>query len=226
MLAGLVPSAVTVAEVFDDRYDYGELLPQEAAAIERAVPKRRREFTAARMCAREALDRAGLPSAPVLRGSSGAPQWPPGVVGSLTHCDGYRACAVGRAGEVIAIGIDAEPHSPLPDGVLRLVAGAGEQERLALLGRSMPEIWWEKILFSAKESVYKAWSPMTGEWLGFEQADVEISPDGTFAARLLVPGPVVGGERLTAYRGRWLTGRGLIVTAVTVLPGQPPAPGC
>lgn len=218
MLAGIVPPGVTVAEVFDDRYDYGELLPEEAAAIERAVPKRRREYTAARMCARDALERAGFPPAPILRGPSGAPGWPPGVVGSLTHCQGYRACAIGRAADIVAIGVDAEPHSELPDGVLRMVASESEQARLARLGRVVPGTCWDKILFSAKESVYKAWSPMTGQWLGFEQADVEIEPGGTFAARLLVPGPVIGGERLTTYHGRWAVGHGLIVTVVTVLP--------
>lgn len=217
MLAEILPPGVTVAEVFDDRYDNGELLPDEAAAIERAVPKRRREFTAARICAREALERAGLPVVPILRGASGAPGWPPGVVGSLTHCAGYRACAVARAAVVAAIGVDAEPHAGLPDGVLRLVASESEQARLADLGLVAPDTCWDKILFSAKESVYKAWSPMTGQWLGFDQADVEISPGGTFAARLLVPGPVVGGERLTTYHGRWAVGRDLVVTAVTVL---------
>ncbi|HEY3692789.1 MAG TPA: hypothetical protein VGL46_21300 [Pseudonocardiaceae bacterium] len=42
------------------------------------------------------------------------PVWPPGVVGSLTHCTGYRAAAVAHRRGVLTVGIDAEPHEPLP----------------------------------------------------------------------------------------------------------------
>ena len=81
-------------------------------------------------------------------------------------------------------------------------------------------ICWDRVLFSAKESVFKAWFPATGQWLGFPGAEVALDPAGTFAARLLVPGPVVGGSPLTTYHGRWIVERGLILTAV-VVPGRP-----
>ena len=72
------------------------------------------------------------------------------------------------------------------------------------------------MIFSAKEAVYKAWSPATGRWLGFTDAEVEFDPAGIFMARLLVPGPLVGGRPLTTYHGRWAVGHGVVVTAVTV----------
>ncbi|MFF1717797.1 hypothetical protein [Streptomyces sviceus] len=50
------------------------------------------------------------------------PAWPDGVVGSMTHCDGYRAAAVAHAGEVLGVGIDAEHHLPLPEGVFASIA--------------------------------------------------------------------------------------------------------
>jgi len=216
MLDEILPGEVVVAEVFGGEYDNGDLFPQEQAAIARAAPRRRAEFTAVRVCAHLALRRAGLPPSPIVAGPSRAPVWPGGVVGAMTHCDGYRACAIGLAGVIAAIGIDAEPHAELPDGVLPMVASESERAALALLGQAEPGICWERILFSAKESVYKAWFPATGEWLGFEQADVAIDASGVFTARLAVPGPVVGGRRFTAYHGRWLVSRGLIVTAITV----------
>ena len=68
-----------------------------------------------------------------------------------------------------------------------------------------PGTCWDRLLFSAKESVYKAWFPLTRRWLGFEEADITIDPaDGTFTARLLVPAPVAGGSPLTGFTGRWL----------------------
>src|SRR5689334_20163604 len=105
MLAGLLPSAVISAEVFGDGCDDGALLPEEAALIAGASEKRRREFTGVRVCARLALARGGLDPAPILPGPAGAPGWPQGVVGSMTHCDGYRAAAIGRSEEFAAIGI-------------------------------------------------------------------------------------------------------------------------
>jgi 4'-phosphopantetheinyl transferase EntD len=210
MLAALLPSAAESAEVFGDGCDDGELLPAEAALMAGAGERRRREFTGVRVCARLALARAGIRPAPILPGPSGAPMWPPGVVGSMTHCDGYRAAAIGRSDAFAAIGIDAEPHLPLPGGVLARVASESERAALARLAAQAPESCWDRMLFSAKEAVFKAWSPATGRWLGFTHAELELSQDGWFTARLLVAGP------LTTYHGFWAVSRGVLVTAVTV----------
>jgi len=91
-----------------------KLFPAEEAVVRTAGPRRRAEFTVGRRCAREALAGLGLPVAPVLAGRAGEPLWPAGVTGSITHCPGYRACAVARAADVAGIGIDAEPDRPRP----------------------------------------------------------------------------------------------------------------
>jgi 4'-phosphopantetheinyl transferase EntD len=68
-----------------------------------------------------------------------------------------------------------------------------------------------------KESVYKAWFPLTSRWLGFEEACVDFDPASqSFTAWLLVTGPVVYGRALTGFTGRWLIGEGLIVTAIVI----------
>jgi 4'-phosphopantetheinyl transferase EntD len=216
VIGDILPAPVAVAEEFGDPPGV-VLYPEEEALIARAVDKRRREFTTARACARAALAGLGLPPAPIGRGPRGAPQWPPGVVGSITHCAGYRASAVARDHEVVTIGLDAEPHGALPEGVLDAVASESEQDELAALAAARPDVCWDRLLFSAKESVYKAWFPLARRWLGFEEAAVGIDPAaGTFTARLLVSGPVVNGAPLTGFEGRWLVGRGLIVTAIAV----------
>jgi 4'-phosphopantetheinyl transferase EntD len=189
------------------------LFPEEREHIAEAVAKRRAEFAAVRRCARRARGELGFPPVPILPGEQREPLWPAGVVGSMTHCAGYCAAAVAKAGEVVALGIDAEEHAPLPEGVLGLISLESERERLAGLRARAGGVHWDRVLFSAKESVYKAWFPITHRWLGFEQAEVRLRPDGTFEARLLLEEQ----ERAGApgrFTGRWAVQAGLIGTAI------------
>jgi 4'-phosphopantetheinyl transferase EntD len=218
----LLPDSVVAVEVHGhDEPENTTLYPEEAALVALAVPKRRREFTVVRACARRAMEKLGVPPQPVLPGERGAPRWPAGLTGSMTHCDGYCAAALVRAADLASLGIDAEPHGPLPEGVLESVSLPGERVRLRELAGTYPAVHWDRLLFSAKESVYKAWFPLTGRWLDFSEADIEVSVDpgghaGGLRAELLVPGPVVDGRRLTAFDGRWSVRRGLVVTSVSV----------
>jgi 4'-phosphopantetheinyl transferase EntD len=221
VLDEIVPPAVIAVETFDDPPDV-HLYPQEEALLRKAVTGRRLEFGTARWCARQALAKLGLPAAPILPGPRGAPSWPDGVAGSMTHCPGYRAAALAHSTDIAAIGIDAEPDGPLPDGVRDRIAGPEELPALAELMAAAPGTAWDKLLFSAKESTYKAWFPLAQRWLGFTDASVRINPaDGTFTVRLHVPGPVLAGRQLTELHGRWLVRNGLVVTAIAV-----PAPRC
>jgi 4'-phosphopantetheinyl transferase EntD len=220
MIEEILPATVAAVEAFDDPPGV-VLFPDEEAAILRAVDKRRQEFTTARHCARTALGRLGLPPAPIVPGPRGAPRWPDGVVGSMTHCAGYRAAALGRTEDLVAIGLDAEPNERLPDGVLAAISLPDERQRLSRLAEQAPGVHWGRLLFSAKESVYKAWFPLAGRWLGFEEADIVIDASTeTFTARLLVPGPLVDGQECRGFTGRFLVRDGLIVTAIAVQVGQ------
>ena len=218
MIEAILPAGAVAEEAFADDDGAGEgLFPQERELVAGAVGKRRREFATGRECAHRALARLGVPPGPVASGARGEPLWPAGVVGSIAHCDGYRACVVGPAERLLTIGVDAEPHAALPAGLLPDVASAGEREALAALAAAHPPIHWDRLLFSAKEAVYKAWYPLAGRWLGFEDAELEIDLErGSFAARLLVPGPLVGGAELRGFEGRWQVAGGLIATAIAV----------
>ena len=213
MLERILPDAVAVAATGEDSFGAAPF-PEEEEAIREAVEKRRREFVTARACAREALAKLGLPSQAVPVGPRGAPQWPAGVVGSITHCDGYRGGAVARSADLVAIGIDAERDEPLPYGVLGDIALAEERQMLRALARRDPSLNWDRLLFSAKETVYKAWYPLAESWLGFEDAIVSIDPSGGYKARLLIPGPTLGGRVLTGFSGRWTAGDDLLFTAI------------
>jgi 4'-phosphopantetheinyl transferase EntD len=173
------------------------LFPEEEALLLRAVPKRRNEFALSRTCARRALTNIGVAPCSILRTSDRAPIWPPGIVGSITHCRSYTAAAVCSDVECRSLGIDAEINGPLPDGVLALIASPSEQ--LAI--RQLPDhvVCWDRLLFSAKECVFKAWFPIARRWLDFRDAEVTIDPvNGVFVAELMVDNPPTG---------RWLRGR-------------------
>jgi len=212
-IARILPAGVWTEDTREDPPGV-VLFPAEEAVLARAVDKRRREFTTVRGCARKALARMGVAPVALVPGERGAPVWPPGVVGSMTHCDGYRAAAVADARHMLTIGIDAEPAEPLPEGVAELVASDAERARLADHARRFPHVPWERLLFSAKESVYKAWFPLTHRWLDFADADVHLEPapvGGAFSARLLV-----SDRPLDVFEGRWLVHEGIAVTAIVV----------
>jgi 4'-phosphopantetheinyl transferase EntD len=90
-----------------------------------------------------------------------------------------------------------------------VVSLPAERDALTALAAAHPGVCWDRLLFCAKESVYKAWFPLTRQWLGFQQAEITIMGNGAFEARLLVPGP-----SLTGFTGRWLVRDGLVLTAI------------
>ncbi|MFJ5847991.1 4'-phosphopantetheinyl transferase [Streptomyces sp. NPDC092903] len=216
MLDQVLPLCVVTAEAFHDPA-HVVLFRRENAVIRSAIGKRRREFTTVRWCARHALARLGEDPHPLLPDERGAPKWPDGIVGSMTHCEGYRAAAVARTRDYRAIGIDAEPDQAVPPTVLETVALPAELRRLSALREAGPQISWDRLLFTAKEAVYKTWYPLTRRPLGFHQADIGILHDGTFTAHLYAspPHPV-----LDRFVGRWTADRGLLLAAITVPTGE------
>jgi 4'-phosphopantetheinyl transferase EntD len=216
----ILPGQVLAVEADEDLLDT-YLYPAEEAAIRNAGDKRRREYATGRACAHTALARLGVPQQPILAGAHGEPCWPTGVVGSITHCEGYRACAVAYATEIVAIGIDAEPHEGLNEAVLGDIACAEELALLDELMRSEPATCWDRLLFSAKEAAYKAWFPLARRWLDF--TDVAVTFDVSqraFYARLRVRRPLADEPDVRVFRGRWLVRDGLVLTAVALPPSE------
>jgi len=219
LLADLLPAFVSAVETREDRLDI-ELFPEEELALGDAVEKRRREFVTGRACAREALAGLGLPPSPIGSGTKGEPLWPPGVTGSITHCERYRATAVARSSSALMLGIDAERNAPLREGVWEQVAHGRERELRD--GDSDGGHRLDAVLFSAKEAIFKAWYPLARRWLGFSDAELAIDVSGTFTARLLVPEPVVSGVQLRELAGSWTADADVVVTAVLVPSGPEP----
>jgi len=128
---------------------------------------RRRASGAARMVARGLLGDLGADAqAPLPRSSSGAPLWPEGILGSLAHDDAFAVAAVARRGRLAGIGVDVEPAEPLPGDLIDLVLGAAERAETEGDGVK------RRLVFAAKEAVYKAIHPLDGTPL--EYADIKI----------------------------------------------------
>jgi 4'-phosphopantetheinyl transferase EntD len=217
LLSDVLPDKVAAAEMYDDPPGLAPL-PEEEPLIAKSVAKRRNEFITVRYCARQALAELGVPPVPILKGEKGEPCWPAGVVGSLTHCEGYRGAAVGRGESVRSVGIDAEPHGVLPDGVLDAISLPVERAEISALPAGLH---WDRILFCAKEATYKAWYPVTRRWLGFADAHIVFDVDeggaaGGFESSILIDPAALSGPPLTTLRGRWSVRDGLALTAIVL----------
>jgi len=115
--------------------------------------------------------------------------------------------------------VDAEPNQPLPRETLRTLLDADELTRSAHLRTVVPAVHWDRLVFCIKESVYKAWSTHTDQWLDFADADVTPATGGTFTARLRVTSP---GPLPQSISGRWACRGGLLLTVVALdHSGQP-----
>jgi 4'-phosphopantetheinyl transferase EntD len=153
------------------RGDENALWPEEIPAFTSSVDKVRRASGAARIVARQLLRRLGRPECALPRGSGGAPTWPTGITGSLAHDSSVAVAAVGMCSDMDGIGIDIEPAESLPTELLGLVATP--RERLTI---DNYDPYGGRLLFVAKEAVYKAVYPLDRTFL--DHHDVEINfPD-------------------------------------------------
>jgi 4'-phosphopantetheinyl transferase EntD len=139
--------------------------PRGSTAVHLA---RRRASGAARIVARRLLGDLGAEAqAPLPRSPSGAPLWPEGILGSLAHDDAFAVAAIARRGRLAGLGVDVEPAEPLPGDLIDLVLSAAERAQTEGNGVM------RRLVFAAKEAVYKAIHPLDGSPL--EYADIEIA---------------------------------------------------
>jgi enterobactin synthetase component D len=210
-----------------------EVLSRGAAlppSLERAVPKRKAEFLAGRLAASMSLAASGCatPGA-VGRGPNGAPSWPDGYVGSLTHGGGVAAAVTAPRLRYAALGIDAEYllSQETENDVRRTVARPSELSRLEdrIPCDLRPALL--TLVFSAKESLFKCLHPLVGEFFEFQDAEIVTlgsasSGAGEFCIRL---------ERKLSHEfdrgweatGRFAIGDGRVQTAIGIRAGQPPS---
>ena len=148
--------------------DEAAILPEEAPAFERSVVAVRRASGAARLVARDLLRRLGYLEWPIKRSSAGAPIWPEGIRGSLAHDSNYAVAAICREQDLRALGVDVEPAELLPRELVDLVATPREREHLDADG------FGGRMLFVAKEAVYKALYPLDRSFLDYHDVEIDF----------------------------------------------------
>jgi 4'-phosphopantetheinyl transferase EntD len=187
------------------------LTSQERAALAGAVGRRVREFASGRQRARDVCGQLGAEDTAIGVDSVGAPIWPAGLTGSITHTASHVAAAAGQRDRVGAVGIDVEPAVPVPRRVAERVATPTELVRLGHLYRVDRNIPWDHLLFSSKEATYKANYVLYSEGLRFHDIDVVFDLDGSLRAS----------TRNDSFTGGWAVCSGLLATAIVVT-----TPGC
>jgi 4'-phosphopantetheinyl transferase EntD len=180
----------------NDQANY-TLHPEEAGVLApRACRGKREEFALGRAVARLALQELGFEKpSPVLRGQGGEPLWPEGIVGSITHCYPWSIAVVGKYSNRFTIGIDCESvHRAKGADIGRLICrdrelqwvhnGGGHPGRLVMI-------------FSAKETVYKAFYPLCRQYIDFKEVELSWLPAKS----------CFQGELLGDFGGRFLGSR-------------------
>lgn len=180
VLEGLFPEQVrcVIAAEFPAQF---RLLPAERDSAERMSARRRIEFVQGRSCARVALAGLGYPDCPVPQGPDRAPVWPDRVVGSISHCAGKAAAAVAHREDVGGLGLDLELIEELDQPLVPMICREDEQ---AGLGSGDIRLLTAKLVFSAKESVFKCVYPRIRRFIDFLEVGIRLDLDAnTFSAR-------------------------------------------
>lgn len=164
-----------VAGVADHMAD---LFPEEREAVAYAVASRQHEYSSARHLAHTLLQELVGDPGPLRSAADRSPQWPQGVIGSLSHSRVWCAvCVARKEGGLLGIGVDVEDLRPLapslfaeiltPRELQELPQGPAERTAQALA------------TFSLKESVYKCLQPIGNTGLGFHAMELDFSSDAT-----------------------------------------------
>ncbi len=183
-LRGLFPAAVVAAELREPG-DPKLLLPEEAAHLGRAVPKRIQEFAAGRLCARRAMAELGVRDFALRMEDDRQPLWPNFLVGSITHTTGMCVAVVAEKRRVAAMGMDSEVVGDVSRGIWSTICGPAEAVWLGSLPAA-EQAAAVTLIFSAKEAFYKCQYPMVGERLDFHDLLIEPLEWGSSGAELKV----------------------------------------
>jgi len=165
-------------------------LPGEEIHIAKAVEKRKREFRAGRHCAHSAvntlLNSNINDQVPIKVAPSRKACWPAGVVGSISHSGTHCSAIVANASKYLSIGHDVEKARELESNIHKMICTTTELAFIAENNTSNLPL--TTIIFSAKESIHKTYSPLNGHMLDFLDAEVELDLEKRcFKARIINP---------------------------------------
>lgn len=151
---------------------YEKLTFQEPHHISQAVTKRRAEFLAGRITAMVALESLNARDLSVAIGMQRNPIWPEGYVGSISHTSKRAIAVVSPSHAATLVGIDYEEIIPI-NVATKLAPQILTSDELQLYYQlSMGFAQFFTIVFSAKESLFKAIYPKVEMYINFSEAKV------------------------------------------------------
>ncbi len=213
----LLPAGIATAELSGPG-DPSMLLPAERKHVGSAVAKRASEFAAGRLCARRALGQFGTNDHPLAVDADRRPQWPSGLIGSITHTQGFSAAAVAERSRFRGIGIDVESVGRVTRDVWGEVMLPEEQRWLEQMEqREQAQI--AALMFSAKEAFYKCQYELTSQWLDFQDVTLDVVGWnlglGSFAVHPRKTARIGEACKGRLY-GRFAFRRGLVLTGIAI----------
>lgn len=200
--------------VYGPIHDAAHLLTQaEVATLQRALPKRKNEYSTGRWLAHRALKELQRPTTNLLSGQHREPLWPQGTIGSIAHSERHAVVLVSSNPQLAGLGVDLELMGRLDEGLV----GSILTERERLRRRNIDPT----LIFSAKEAVYKLLFPILREYVDFHDVELLIDPEKhTFTVRYVGNSSACRciEAAVGSYReidGHWLTQVGLAKTGTS-----------
>lgn len=176
------------------------------------APQRAGEFAAGRFCAHRVLAALGIKAGPLLTGDNGVPAWPEGIVGSISHTTGCTVAVACHSNDASGIGVDVESGDAVTMDMVRVLCTEAERAWVCSTpGRGAA------LLFSAKESLFKGYFPLTGFFLEFGDVEVTLDPaERRFSARLVNDNaPSLFGGR--QFHGRYRIDEHFVFTGILLM---------
>ena len=174
-------AGVRLAATFDPDRFHPDLLRalniHAPEPLRKWTPKRQAEFLAGRLLAAMGQDAIGQRPGTVHMGRDRAPLWPRGVAGSISHAKHHCACIVLPQGSGDP-GIDVETVAS-GSRLKALQAKAMTDEERRRLASARDPALFSTLVFSAKETLFKALYPTVQRFFGFHCAELAAASDET-----------------------------------------------
>lgn len=210
-LASLFPG--TVKTVYSDRPPQKlELLSAENKTTKNMRENRIREFAHGRACARQALAALGISPCPIPVGENREPVWPEQIAGSISHCGRHAAAVAAHHSDIPGLGVDLELNESLEDPLLKMVC---RPEELHRLDRSGTDYFLDKLIFSAKESLYKCVWPTLRQFIDFQEIEIRLDLAG-YRYAAVSHNPQLPDALINRIHGRFMHMGDLIITSAYV----------
>ena len=189
----------------DDHAD--ALIGSEFELLAKKSGQAAKAFVSGRRCVRALQKQLNISEFELPNGEFG-PIWPSHIVGSISHSRELAAATILRG--AVSVGIDIEYQRRLKIDAVRRVATEEEYSRYS----AVPDFDWT-LLFSAKESVFKACSPLARRYIGFQEVELLLDvATQSFSVRYF--GNTVDEGLIEKAEGHWSALAGHLITIVTV----------